>query len=35
MLPYLMIRNAQIVGVNDPSCLEHKKLSTSVTEIVS
>ena len=35
MLPYLTIRHAQTVGVNDLSCLEHAKQSTSLTEIVA
>ena len=34
-LPYLMIKQAQTVGVNDLSCLEHTKQSSSVTEIVA
>ena len=34
-LPYLTIRRAQTVVVNDLSCLKHTEQSTSVTEIVA
>ena len=34
-LPYLAIRHAQTVGVNDPSYLEYTEQSTSVTEIMA
>ena len=34
-LPYLTIRHAQILGVNDLSSLEHTEQSTSVIEIVA
>ena len=34
-LPYLTVRHAQTVGVNDLSCLEQTEQSIYVTEIVA